>query len=160
MRTCVVLLDMAIPLYMTMPDQDDADFEALGEALRDLYSRAQRAMDVMMAEQGISFSRHKLLGFIRSRGPVRSTDISAHFGFAPRTVTEAVDVLERDGMVTREPDPSDRRAKWISITDAGEAVIASTEPMRRSFVRRVFGALDVGERRALLIMLKKLTDRI
>lgn len=113
-----------------------------------------------MSEQGISFSRHKLLGFIKTRGPVRSTDISAHFGFAPRTVTEAIDVLERDGMVRRDPDPADRRAKWVSITESGEAVIASTEPMRRSFVRKLFGALDVDERNSLLTMLNKLTETI
>lgn len=132
------------------------EIEELVEALGIAQMRSQRTLDVMMAEHGISSSRHRLLSYIKSHGPVRSADISAHFGFAPRTVTDAIDVLERAEMVVRNPDSADRRAKWISITQAGEAVIASTEAQRRSCLSQFFGRLDSGERHALLTALNKL----
>jgi DNA-binding MarR family transcriptional regulator len=37
----------------------------------------------------------------------------------PRTMTDIVDVLERDGLVRRVPDPADRRSVLALISDAG-----------------------------------------
>jgi DNA-binding MarR family transcriptional regulator len=37
----------------------------------------------------------------------------------PRTVTDVIDVLERDGLVTRVPDPTDRRSIHAQLTEGG-----------------------------------------
>jgi DNA-binding MarR family transcriptional regulator len=37
----------------------------------------------------------------------------------PRTMTDIIDVLERDGLVKRVPDPADRRSVQAVITEAG-----------------------------------------
>jgi DNA-binding MarR family transcriptional regulator len=37
----------------------------------------------------------------------------------PRTMTDIIDVLERDGLVKRVPDPTDRRSVQAVITEAG-----------------------------------------
>jgi DNA-binding MarR family transcriptional regulator len=132
----------------------------LAESLRDFFMRSHRAMDRLMAEQGASFARTKLLLYIAHQGPVRSTDLANAFGHAPRTITEAVDGLERDGFVQREADPQDRRAKRISITEAGAAAIECSEPMRREFTDAVFNVLDPGELLLLAGLMDKLTTRL
>jgi DNA-binding MarR family transcriptional regulator len=38
---------------------------------------------------------------------------------APRTMTDIIDVLERDGLVKRVPDPADRRSVQAVITESG-----------------------------------------
>ncbi|MFN3434510.1 MAG: MarR family winged helix-turn-helix transcriptional regulator, partial [Sphingomonas sp.] len=80
-------------------------------------------MNRRMAEQGASLARTKLLLFLDRRGPARAADIADFFDNAPRTVTEAIDGLERDGLVIRSPDAHDRRVKQVSITDRGRRVI-------------------------------------
>jgi DNA-binding MarR family transcriptional regulator len=37
----------------------------------------------------------------------------------PRTITDIIDVLERDGLVKRVPDPGDRRSILAVITESG-----------------------------------------
>lgn len=51
--------------------------------------------------------------------PRRSTDIASFFDQAPRTVTQAIDALEQNGLVSRSPAADDRRSKLVQITDAG-----------------------------------------
>jgi len=121
-----------------------------------LFLRMQRLMNRRMAEQGASLARTKLLLFLDRRGPARAADIADYFDQAPRTVTEAVDGLERDGLVRRDPDAHDRRVKQVSITDEGRRVIGETEPLRQELIDGVFGALDAEERERLGAMLARM----
>jgi DNA-binding MarR family transcriptional regulator len=61
-------------------------------------------------------ARNKMLGHIERNSPVRAADLATAFGFAPRTITEAIDALERDGLVQRTGDTTDRRVKYIALT--------------------------------------------
>lgn len=137
-----------------------ADCERAAEALRDYYLRAHRLVDRLMAMHGTSLARTKLLMLVACDGPVRSTDIASALGQAPRTVTEAIDGLERDGLVRRAPDPDDRRAKRILITPEGEAAVAASQPIRAKFLVDVFSVLDAQERDELVRVIDKLSARI
>ena len=53
--------------------------------------------------------------------PARVTDLARVAGMSPQGMTELVDEMERRHFTRREPDPSDRRAKLIVLTDAGES---------------------------------------
>lgn len=115
-----------------------------------------RTLDRRMAEQGASLARTKLLLSLQKRGPLRATAIADFFSQSPRTVTEAIDGLERDGLVERKPDPSDRRAKLIHITPKGIEAVARTEPLRRQIIDQTFGTLQPDERESLGAVLEKL----
>ena len=60
----------------------------------------RRLIDAHLAAQGASMARLKLLAFIAEQ-PRRSTDIASFFDQAPRTVTQAIDSLEQNGLVSR-----------------------------------------------------------
>lgn len=50
------------------------------------------------------------------------------------TMTRMIDALSRDGLVERRPAPADRRTKYLSLTDQGEAaleeIFAASDAMR------------------------------
>jgi DNA-binding MarR family transcriptional regulator len=121
-----------------------------------MFMRMHRLLDRRMARTGASLSRTKLLMYIDREGSARAADIAELFGVAPRTITEALDGLERDGLIRREPDASDRRVKQISITEEGKRAIAATEPLRLMLVERIFGSLSMAERDQLKTILDKL----
>ena len=54
--------------------------------------------------------------------------------------TVAVNDLEERGLVVRETDPTNRRSKLVSLTDAGRDVVATVEGHRRSGAGRAVGA--------------------
>lgn len=132
----------------------------VAETLRDYYLRSHRLIDRIMTEQGASFSRAKMLMHIAREGPSRSIDLASFFGFAPRTVTEAIDGLERDGLVRRDPDPDDRRAKRITLTAEGMVVVKAAEAARLEYIESVFGVLSVEECEQIVSLVNKLNDRM
>lgn len=134
--------------------------EQLLDTMRDFAMRVGRLMNDVMRTHGASLAQMKLLNYIQREKSVRSTDISYAFAQAPRTVTEAVDALERDGLVRRDPDPSDRRAKLISLTPAGEAVIQDVEPSKQAMTKKMFEILEPEEEAQLLALLDKLNGRL
>jgi DNA-binding MarR family transcriptional regulator len=48
-------------------------------------------------------------------------------GYSPQTITDA---LERDGLITRSPDPSDRRAKTLTLTESDSRHLAAAKVVR------------------------------
>jgi DNA-binding MarR family transcriptional regulator len=134
--------------------------ERAADMLRDFYLRSHRAIDRLMAGEGASYARARLLMHIARDGPLRSVEIASSFGHAPRTVTEAIDGLERDGLVRRTADPSDRRAKLIAITDAGRIAIKGAVASKQRYIDAVFGALSPDECGEMVRLVGKLTDRI
>lgn len=130
------------------------------EALRTFYLTSQRLMNRMLAEQGTSFAKNKMMMFIHVHGKVRSADMVGAFGFAPRTITEAVDALEKEGLVIREADLQDRRVKHISLTPAGVAMVELSEPVRQRFRQQLFEIFSDDEIGQLTQLLGRLNTRL
>ena len=122
-----------------------------------VFTLLRRSFDRAMTERGASLAQTKVLMYIRKRpGTARAADIAEFLDVAPRTVTEALDVLERDGLIQRVPDAEDRRVKRLTITPAGEAAVAVTEPLRRELCARALAPLNPGEREHFHAALQKL----
>ncbi len=136
------------------------DYDRAGDALRDFYQRSHRLIDRIMTAQGASYARARVLTQISRAGWARSIDLAASFGHAPRTITEAIDGLERDGLVRRDPDPEDRRAKRISLTPAGEAAVKIAEASRSEYIKKVFGVLGADECEEIVRVVGKLNARL
>ena len=82
-------------------------------------------------------------------GPMRLGDLAAREGVAPPTLSRMIAGLEDAGYVSRRPDPGDRRAVRVSLTDDGSRVVAeAVEACADVFRRRMAGMSD-DARRAL-----------
>lgn len=57
----------------------------------------------------------------------RLTTLATRANITPQAMGELVDDLERLGYVVRQPDPADRRAKRIVLTQRGRACVAAAE---------------------------------
>lgn len=136
------------------------ELEPLIAAYGELYLRLMRTLDSSMAEQGASFARHRLLLCLQKRGSMRATDIAEFFSLSPRTVTEAIDALEKEGLLERKADPTDRRAKLINITSKGKGAVERTEPVRQRILQQTFGVLDDAEQAQLLQLLTKVVAEL
>jgi DNA-binding MarR family transcriptional regulator len=134
---------------MITPDQ-------VGERYLAVQHRMFRAFNDEMTGSGLSLARTKVLLYLRDHGPVRQSVLAADFGLSPHSITDIVDGLERLGMAERRPDPTDRRAKLVVITDAGLAGLDVANATRQRLLTRVFGALDEPDRTTLLRLLDQL----
>jgi DNA-binding MarR family transcriptional regulator len=128
-------------------------FLGVGQLLR---ARARSHRGGQRRAAGLTFARAALLAALDTDGPQRMGQLAHRLGVVPRTVTPMVDALEDEGLLVREPDPDDRRATLLRITDEGIAELSRTRSDRRSAVDEVFAALSDDERSALAGALEKL----
>ncbi|KEQ22112.1 MarR family winged helix-turn-helix transcriptional regulator [Paenibacillus tyrfis] len=64
----------------------------------------------------LSGTRLRLLLTIWRANAIRMNELAIKLGVKARTITEHIDALERYGLVTRVPDPNDRRATLLQLT--------------------------------------------
>ena len=69
---------------------------------------------------GMSFGRTRAIRRL-ARQPMTMRELADALGIDPPNATTLVDDLERQGLVTRQPHPTDRRAKLVEATKQGKA---------------------------------------
>lgn len=134
----------------TAPDVSPLE---VGQAFFELHHHLHRLVDHEMCSAGLSLARAKVLMRLGDGGPMNQATLAGLLGYAPRSVTETVDALERDGMVERCDDPSDRRARIVALTPAGHDALAAARITRRKAMDQTFGQLSPDERRTLAALL-------
>jgi DNA-binding MarR family transcriptional regulator len=108
--------------------------EAIG-ALRLAAKRLHDATERWAESHGLTESRLQILTYLYfSPGHQMPLGALAEAqNLVPRTVTGLIDNLERDGLVRRVPDPSDRRSVRAQLTKAG---LGRMEAMRKDVTDR------------------------
>ncbi|MGI9666868.1 MAG: MarR family winged helix-turn-helix transcriptional regulator [Acidimicrobiia bacterium] len=90
---------------------------------------------------------------------LRGVDVAAQLRIGPTRVSRLVDRGEEAGLVQRTPDPNDRRAQRIVLTDAGVDVAVAYAPLMRSVIDQVAtDTFTAKERDQLVALLRRLRD--
>jgi DNA-binding MarR family transcriptional regulator len=134
--------------------------EQVGDRYIAVHHRMVRAVNDEMSGCGLSMARTKVLVRLSEQGPTRQSVLAADFGLSPHSITDIVDALEHQGLAERRPDPTDRRAKLVAITKAGQGCLGVASAARERLLKQIFGALSQEDRAALLRLLDVLDHAI
>ncbi|KQM37527.1 MULTISPECIES: MarR family winged helix-turn-helix transcriptional regulator [Microbacterium] len=124
-------------------DKDDERREAV-QALESSFSELMTVFRRFVSEAaervspGMLPATFKALSVVSRFGPLTlsalAERLAADKGFLSRSITE----LEDLGLVTRTPDPTDRRSRLIAVTEVGHARLAEARAPHES---RLFDAI-------------------
>ena len=144
------------------PDRPDRPDSAGDDTLPEIFwAVARRLRDMSqetLAPWDISPSHLRALRVLRRDGPIRLSALSERLHIAPRSATEVVDALEARDLARRRPDPGDRRATLVDMTEHGASVLEAIRAARGTEAERVFGRLSQADRAHLASILGKLRD--
>ncbi|NES16175.1 MULTISPECIES: MarR family winged helix-turn-helix transcriptional regulator [Micromonospora] len=136
----------------------DSDEESLAETFwavaRRLRHQARRTLEPWEINPGHA----RALAVLLRHGPLRLSALADHLHIAPRSATEVVDGIEERGLVARQPDPADRRATLVALTEEGTRVGAAIRAARAAEAEQFFGELSDGDRADLARILRTLRD--
>ena len=96
------------------------------------------------------------LRVLKRHGTMRLSELSDHLHIAPRSTTEVVDALEARDLIQRRPDPHDRRATLVELTEHGGSVLDAIRAARGTDAEQVFGRLSPADRANLARILRLL----
>jgi DNA-binding MarR family transcriptional regulator len=94
----------------------------------------------------------------RSPAGLRMGELSRRLMVTGGNVTGITDQLVREGLVTREAPPDDRRAFVVKLTPAGRKHFLRMAEVHEAWVVKLFSGLPVHERRQLHALLARLKE--
>jgi len=109
-------------------------------------------------EAGIGFIRPAYLGSLMSlwrEDGLKMIELGRRAGLEPSTMTGLLDRMERDGLVERRPDPTDRRVLKIFLTEAGARVREAVIGIVDRILAVVFSEVGADEIEALKGLMRK-----
>lgn len=117
-----------------------------------LHSAAIRLLRMVRREDdasGLSAPRLSALSVVVFAGPLSLAELAAAEQVRAPTMTRIVEALVQTGLLTREPDPRDRRMVRISATETGRALLFEGRRRRVRALSERLAGLAESERRAL-----------
>ena len=127
---------------------DDAQPQT-GDLVMALARRVRRAHLDALADWQVTPSQSRALKVLARADGMRPSVLAEELRIAPRSATEVADALEERGWVRRSPDPTDRRATTLALTDAGRDLVARVDDVRRAASERTLDVLTPAQRRTL-----------
>jgi DNA-binding MarR family transcriptional regulator len=85
-------------------------------------------------DEGVELAAYRALFELFHHGAMRSSELADRIFTDPSTASRYVTTLTTLGLVDRRPDPRDRRAALIDLTDSGRAKIDQIKARRTEFL--------------------------
>ena len=107
---------------------------------------------------GLSMPQFGILMQLHYRHNCGVSDLSERFDITNAAASQLVEKLVQSGLIQREEDPNDRRAKPLNLTDKGRDLIQQGLEGRYRWVDEVAGKLTAEERAKVSEALKIMTQ--
>lgn len=130
----------------------------LGLALARTAKAVGRAFDEAMAAAGGSLPTWLVLLSLKAHQQGTQRELAEAAGIRGATLTHHLNAMEAAGLLTRRPDPANRRAHIVELTEAGEALFCRLRGAAAAFDRRLCAGLtadELGELERLLERLRR-----
>lgn len=136
----------------------DLGVEAAVQRIHKLNRHIQRRMKETLAEQGLNYGEWGLLAHLSLSGPpYRSSpgQLAEKESLSSGAMTNRLDQLEKAGLVRRLPDPDDRRALHVELTEKGRKLWLDAVGVQAAKEAALAAALDERELAQLNKLLRK-----
>jgi DNA-binding MarR family transcriptional regulator len=108
----------------------------------------------------ISLNEFRLLMTIGALGQTASHEVAEITGVNVMSVSRAVATLQRHGRVEMVRDESNRRRKWLTLTEEGRHLYEVMRPQSEKVADYLFDGLDKAELATLENLVTRLTERL
>ncbi|MFG3554932.1 MarR family winged helix-turn-helix transcriptional regulator [Micromonospora sp. NPDC047557] len=144
---------------------DDQDASTLGRietevALLMRFGEATRRATGTAEHRVLDRAAYVILRHLADAGPQNVSALAARLNLDGSTVTRQVSALQRDGLITRTPDPSDGRGTVISPTPAGLQRMAAVQAARTRLYGDMLADWSAEDRAALATLLGRLNQAL
>ena len=124
--------------------------EDLGALLARATRRLIDAERPLLDAHGLSMWGYVALTLLARGAAPTQLALAEEMGYDKTRLIKLLDGLEADGLITRRPDPADRRAKVVELTADGRAKHAAVGGRHPAMEDELLAGLGDGERQALL----------
>ncbi len=136
--------------------------DRMAHLVRDAARGLTRALQLRLAEHGVSFGHWSFLRILWARDGITQRDLSVQAGLMEPTTHSAVLRMEELGYVTRRHPEGNRRKLHIYLTEEGRRLEGVLVPLAEEVNRLALEGVPASDvettRRVLLTMIQQLAD--
>lgn len=132
------------------------DLDALTFRFEDLPRQLRRIIDDALQGHDLGRTQWRLLAYVLREEGLTQTELARRLEVERASAGQAIDVLERKGLVARRQKDGDRRVWSIMATDKARSLVGDL----RGMVDEVYAQMFAGFTPAEIETLRRLLDRI
>ena len=123
-----------------------------------LQSELEDLLSMHFARFGLSSPKFAVLIHLYMTGDqgLIQSELSKKMLVSRANITGLIERLERDGLVVRRNDPSDKRVFRVCPTDKAVILMNAFLPLHNDYLSKIMSPLDKGEKEVLISLFKKL----
>ena len=111
-------------------------------------------LDLIYSKYGITNEQSGVLGAIKTRGPLKPSELASILERSPNSISMLVDRMVKANLVKRTRDRKDRRVVFVTMTDRGRQAIDPAVPEGWQLIHKVLSPLSYDQQRDLADMLE------
>ena len=136
--------------------------DTIGMLLTDVSRLLRGAFDrrIITSALGVTPGEARALIQVAATEGIKQAEIAIKMGIEPMTLSTYLDRLEGLSLVERVPDPCDRRAKNVVVTDKADTLLLDIRKEVRDLMDQVTLGLDAEGLEALRASLKGLRENL
>ena len=138
------------------------DSNSFGFLVTDLSRLVRSEMDRRISDAGLGVTpgEARTLAHAARAGMVRQNVLAERIGIEAMTLSTYLDRLQAKGLVERVPDPDDRRAKLVRLTEAASDVLGAVSVAGASIRADAAASMDAADWAVLLRLLRLARDSL
>jgi MarR family transcriptional regulator, organic hydroperoxide resistance regulator len=134
--------------------------ESVGYVVREVHRAFMRSLEFRLSQHGITSGMWWFLRLLWIEDGFSQAELSERLRVMSPTTVRAMDRLEKQGLITRQPSADDKRKVHIFLTDRGRALRSQLIPIAHEVNRIGTKSLTSAERKTLLSLLARVMDNL
>jgi MarR family transcriptional regulator, transcriptional regulator for hemolysin len=102
---------------------------------------------------GLTRAQCKVLGYLARNEGINQAGLADLLEIKPMTLVRQIDRMEEDGWIERRPDPGDRRARRLVLTEKARPILVRILELSTEVRNEAFAGLSEAEGRQLIRLL-------
>jgi len=140
-------------------DDDDYVLERqVGHLLRRAHQRHAAIFQNLITDEQLTPLQFAALVKLRDMGEVSQNHLGRLTAMDAATMQGVIKRLLARGLISRRPDPNDRRRLILSLSASGEKLIRSAVAAGKRITRRTLSPLDPAEQELFMDLLARLAE--
>jgi DNA-binding MarR family transcriptional regulator len=120
------------------------------------HNRLERRIGEALGVHGLTLPQFDVLATLWHGEGITQQELAERLLVSKGNVVGLIDRVGAAGWVERRPDPEDRRANRLYLTEAGREILARAWPCQVALGQKIFGTLTEGELRLMHELLERL----
>jgi DNA-binding MarR family transcriptional regulator len=132
----------------------------IGYLVHEVAKAFRRRFEEDAKRQGLTLPQWRVLAELARQGGLSQVRLAAAIDAGTMTLSGIVDRLEKRGLVAREQDPGDSRAKIVRLTDEGQALFDTAKALATQLYSNAIEGLSDAELRAIARSLIRIRNNL